>query len=320
MIYLLTGGTGSFGRAFTRHMLDNSKTDVIRIFSRDELKQGEMYQDFEKYESQLRFLLGDVRDFERVKLAMRGVDIVVHAAALKQVPAAEYNPFEVVRTNIGGTENVIRAAIESPTVKKMVFISTDKACAPVTLYGSTKLVAERLVIQANTFSVRNRPVFSCVRYGNVIGSRGSVIPVFKRQASEGELTITDARMTRFWITLDQACAFVSRVLGVMKGGEIFVPAIPSAKVLDIAEAVAPKTKRKFTGIRPGEKLHECLVTQQEAPRTKAFAGGYVIEPETLGKYTRHKELAKMPWKDDFELRSDNNPIGFMGEEQIRRMI
>ena len=273
---LLTGGTGSFGKKFTEIILKEHNPNSLRIYSRGEYNQYKMQQEFN--DSRLRFLIGDVRDRERLYRAMNGVDIVVHAAALKQVPACEYNPIEAIKTNIDGSVNVIDAAIDN-SVERVMAISTDKAVHPVNLYGATKMVAEKLFIQGNTYTGKRRTKFSCVRYGNVIGSRGSVIPLFKEQRKEGTLTITDERMTRFWLTLDQGVHFVLNSIQRMTGGEVFVPKIPSMKITDLAEAIAPEAKIEFTGIRPGEKLHEIMITEDESRHATEFSDYFVIEPE-----------------------------------------
>ena len=249
----------------------------MRIFSRDELKQSEMQRRFAD-ETRLRYLLGDVRDLPRLTRATRGVDVIVHAAALKQVPAAEYNPFEAVQTNVVGAENVVSAAIDND-VPLTLSLSTDKAVNPVNLYGATKLCAEKIVSQGNAYAADSPARFATVRYGNVVGSRGSVIPLFRMQAETGVLTITDERMTRFWITLDQAVDFVLGCLDSMGGGEVFVPKIPSMRVTDIAEAIAPDAERRVIGIRPGEKLHEMLVTEDESRHSFELPDRYVIFPE-----------------------------------------
>jgi UDP-N-acetylglucosamine 4,6-dehydratase len=273
---LITGGTGSFGRKCTQVLLDEHRPKSIRIFSRGELLQMEMRNRFT--DPRLRFLIGDVRDRQRVNRALNGVDIVIHAAALKQVPTAEYNPIEAVRTNIDGAVNIIDGAIDNG-VERVVALSTDKAVHPVNLYGATKMVAEKLFTQGNAYTGGRKTRFSCVRYGNVVGSRGSVVPLFREQREKGEITITDERMTRFWITLDQGVRFVIRCLGIMKGGETFVPKIPSMKVTDLAQVMAPEAKLRVIGIRPGEKLHEILLTEDEARRTKEFDRYFIIEPE-----------------------------------------
>jgi len=253
---LLTGGTGSFGKHFCRIMLEKYNPKAIRIYSRDELKQHNMRIEFNDDE-RLRFFIGDVRDVDRLRRAMAGVDVVVHAAALKQVPACEYNPFEAVKTNVHGAQNIIDAAIDTG-VKKVVALSTDKAVNPVNLYGATKLCSDKLFIQGNAYAGNQNTSFSCVRYGNVIGSRGSVVPLFMKQRPSGVLTVTDERMTRFWITLDQAIELVLKPFCYMEGGEIFVPRIPSMKITDLARAIGPECKIQSIGIRPGEKLHESL--------------------------------------------------------------
>lgn len=273
---LITGGTGSFGRAFTRYALEHLNPNVIRIFSRDELKQAEMREEFKS--QKLRFFIGDIRDADRVERALRGVDIVIHAAAMKRVEVCEYNPFEAIMTNIMGTQNVINKAIDCGA-EKIISISTDKAANPVNLYGATKLCQEKIVTQSNSYVGPKKTRIACVRYGNVVGSRGSVVGIFKQQKDSGELTITDDRMTRFWITLDQAVRFVHSSIEMMRGGEIFVPKIPSMKVTDLAAAVAPKNKIRITGIRPGEKLHELMITEDEARHCKDLGDRFLIEPE-----------------------------------------
>jgi len=274
---LITGGTGSFGQACLRVLLDQHDVRAIRIFSRDELKQTELRARYAD-ESRLRFLIGDIRDRERLVRATRGVDLIIHAAALKHVPVAEYNPFEAVQTNVIGAENVVSAAIENG-VPYTVLLSTDKAVNPVNLYGATKLCAEKIVTQANAYATDSRARFASVRYGNVVGSRGSVVPLFMRQAETGELTITDERMTRFWITLPHAVDFVLSRIPMMEGGEVYVPKIPSMRVVDIADAIAPDATRRITGIRPGEKLHEVLLTEDEARHALELEDAYLIFPE-----------------------------------------
>tara|TARA_Y100000768_G_C23950369_1_gene669843 strand:- start:588 stop:1586 length:999 start_codon:yes stop_codon:yes gene_type:complete len=275
---LVTGGTGSFGKKFIETLLSKVKPKKIIVYSRDELKQYEMQQKYSD-EKNIRYFLGDVRDMNRLQMAMEGVDIVVHAAALKQVPAAEYNPFEAVKTNIIGAQNVIDAAL-SKSVNKVIALSTDKAAAPINLYGATKLTSDKLFVAANNYKGWNDIKFSVVRYGNVMGSRGSVIPYFLNQITKGFLTITDERMTRFNITLDEGVSFVIKCLEMMWGGEIFVPKIPSYKILDVADAVAPKIKKKIIGIRPGEKLHEEMITIDDARNTVEFDDYYAILPSS----------------------------------------
>jgi len=311
---LLTGGTGSFGRKFVEVMLERYKPKVIRIYSRDELKQHQMRNQYGDIE-QIRFFIGDVRDKERLSRAMHGVDIVVHAAALKQVPACEYNPFEAVKTNILGTQSVIDAAIDNQ-VSRVMAISSDKAVNPINLYGATKLCAEKIFIQGNAYSGAASVRFSCARYGNVIGSRGSVIPIFRAQKQTGVLTITDKRMTRFWTTLEQGVNFVINSIEMMEGGEIFVPKIASMKIMDLAKLIAPECELKETGIRPGEKINEVLIMEDEARHTKEFDDFFIIEPEFhWWREDNHIGGKKLP--DGFRYSSDNNPKWFTREEMER---
>ena len=303
---LLTGGTGSFGKKFTKIALQKYNPKVIRIYSRGELKQQQMRVQFQEFydDEKLRFFIGDVRDKNRLYRAMNGVDIVIHAAALKQVPACEYNPIEAVKTNIDGAANVIDAAIDN-NVEKVIALSTDKAVHPVNLYGATKLVAEKLFIQGNSYSGGRKTIFSCVRYGNVVGSRGSVIPVFQRQKKKGKITITDENMTRFWITQEQAVRFIISCFEKMKGGEIFVPKIPSMKIIDLAEVIAPECKREVIGIRPGEKINEVLLTEEEAWHAKEFENYFIIEPEhSFWNKDNFKEGESL--SSDFTYSSGNN--------------
>jgi UDP-N-acetylglucosamine 4,6-dehydratase len=277
---LITGGTGSFGKKFIKIVLDRYKPKKLIVYSRDELKQFEMQQIWpDNSDIPIRYFIGDVRDYHRLKTAMSGVDIVIHAAALKQVPAAEYNPFETVKTNIIGGQNVADAAI-STGVKKVIALSTDKAAAPINLYGATKLTSDKLFIAANNFAGEHEIDLSVVRYGNVMASRGSVVPFFLKQKKKGVLTITDERMTRFNITLQEGVDFVLQCLEKMWGGELFVPKIPSYKILDVAEAIAPDAKHEIIGIRPGEKLHEEMITKTDAMNTLEFDNYYVILPST----------------------------------------
>jgi UDP-N-acetylglucosamine 4,6-dehydratase/5-epimerase len=311
---LVTGGTGSFGTRFIETVLRDHDPQSIRLFSRDELKQSELQRKFAD-ETRLRYLLGDVRDLPRLTRATRGVDVIIHAAALKQVPAAEYNPFEAVQTNVVGAENVVAAAIEND-VPLTVALSTDKAVNPVNLYGATKLCAEKIVAQGNAYSADSPARFASVRYGNVVGSRGSVVPLFKAQAETGVLTITDERMTRFWITLDQAVAFVMDSLTTMGGGEVYVPKIPSMRVTDMADAIAPDAERRIIGIRPGEKLHEMLVTEDESRHSYELDDRYVILPEYASWELREPGGSRMT--EGFRYSSDTNE-SWLGVEELREM-
>lgn len=298
---LITGGTGSFGKKFTERAL---RTDVkkIIIFSRDELKQYEMKQEFQ--DERLRFFIGDVRDQERLMRAFNGVDIVIHAAAMKHVDACEYNPFEAVKTNINGAQHIVEAAIERK-VKRIIALSTDKACSPINLYGATKLASDKLFVAANAYVGDQDTRFSVVRYGNVVGSRGSVIPFFMKKKETGIIPITDERMTRFWITLEQGVQFVIDSLSRMHGGEIFVPKIPSMKVTDLAEAIAPECDIEIIGIRPGEKLHEAMITTDDARHTVEFDSYYVIQPE-FAWWKGSKDTSGTMVVNDFQYTSDTN--------------
>lgn len=313
---LITGGTGSFGKTFTGIMLKKYKPKVLRIFSRDELKQHEMR--LEGHDAPcLRYFIGDVRDKNRLERAVQGVDIIVHAAALKQVPACEYNPFEAVKTNILGAQNVIEAAIDNG-VEKVMALSTDKAVNPINLYGATKLCAEKIFIQANSYVGTGPTRLSCARYGNVLGSRGSVVPLFKKQKESGQLTITDRKMTRFWITLEQSVEFVIRCIEMMHGGEIFVPKIPSMRIVDLAEAIAPGCQIKEIGIRPGEKVSEVLLIKNEARHSLEFKDFFVIEPEHPWWKKKHRKGGeRLP--ADFEYRSDNN-TKWLSKEDLKKLI
>ena len=274
---LLTGGTGSFGQAFTEIALREHNPTAIRVFSRGEYLQWGMARKFGN-DGRLRFFIGDVRDRERVYRACYGADIIVHAAALKQVPTLEYNPHEGVKTNILGTMNVVDAAIDQG-VQVVIGISSDKACHPINLYGATKAVMEKLLVQANAYTGKHKTKFSCVRYGNVLRSRGSVVPMFLEQREGGRITITDKKMTRFWITLEQGVQFVIRCLDKMQGGEIFVPKLPSIRIMDLAQIIAPDAEKVIVGIRPGEKIHEVLVPEEESERTKEFDDHFVVQPQ-----------------------------------------
>lgn len=299
---LITGGLGSFGQKFTEITLRDHNPKSIRIYDNRELAQVEVSRKLN--DKRLRFFLGDVRDKARLARAMNGADVVVHAAALKHVPVCEYNPIEAIRTNIDGAVNVIDAAIDSG-VAKVIAISTDKAVQPVNLYGATKMVAEKLFVQGNSYSGDKATIFSCSRYGNVVGSSGSVVPLFKEQKKNREITITDERMTRFWITLEEGVKFVIDCIEKMKGGEIFVPKIPSMKIADLAETLAPECARKTIGIRPGEKLHEVLLTQEECRHAKEFENYYIIEPEfAFWDENNHKDGKAI--QADFSYSSDQN--------------
>lgn len=310
-VVLVTGGTGSFGKKFVEVMLNEYRPQKLIIFSRDELKQHEMRSAGLDHPS-LRYFLGDVRDPQRLERAFAGVTIVVHAAALKQVPACEYNPFEAVQTNINGGKNVIDAAINQG-VQRILALSTDKAVNPINLYGATKLCAEKMFVQANAYAGAQTTSFSCVRYGNVVGSRGSVVPIFMEQRKCGKITLTDARMTRFWITLDQGVRFVIRCIEQMHGGEIFVPKIPSMKLLDMAEAVAPDCQIECIGIRPGEKLHEVLLSEDESRNAAETDEMFVIQPaHPWWKIENWKHARPLP--ENFRYASDTNTQWLAAED------
>jgi len=314
---LVTGGTGSFGRKFVEIVLARFKPRRLIIFSRDELKQFEMQQIFSQHKYPcLRYFIGDVRDKDRLYRAFHEVDDVVHAAALKQVPAAEYNPFEAVQTNIIGTQNVIDAAIDS-NVRRVIALSTDKAVSPVNLYGATKLCLEKLVVAGNSYA-GGRTRFSVMRYGNVVGSRGSVIPLFLKQKETGVLTITDERMTRFWLILEQGVNFVLRCLETMHGGEVFVPKIPSMRIVDLARAVCPGCDIKHIGIRPGEKIHEVLISRNEARNTLDAGKFYVIKP-AFPYWGAGNWSAGRPVPEDWEYTSDKNEQ-WLGVEELRGFL
>ncbi len=313
---LVTGGTGSFGNKFVDIMLRKYHPRRLVIFSRDELKQSEMMARFGDDPS-LRFFIGDVRDRERLERAFHGVDIVFHAAALKQIPSCEYNPFEAIQTNVTGTKNVIDAAIDRG-VKRVLAISTDKAVNPVNLYGATKLCAEKLVVQGNAYGHGRGTIFGVVRYGNVIGSRGSVIPLFRQQRATGVVTVTDPLMTRFWIELEQGVEFAIRCGAIMRGGEIFVPKIPSMRITDLVETVAPGCRMNLIGIRPGEKLHEILISEDESRQAIEFDDMFVLEPAfrtwTIARWEGGKRLPP-----GVRYSSDNNTAWLSGR-QMREMV
>lgn len=316
---LITGGTGSFGKQYVKTLLERYQPKKIIIYSRDELKQFEMEQDFNA--GCMRYFIGDVRDRDRLTQAMNGVDYVIHAAALKQVPAAEYNPMECIKTNIHGAENVIHAALANH-VQKVIALSTDKAASPINLYGATKLVSDKLFVAANNIAGGHKTRFATVRYGNVVGSRGSVVPFFKKRIIEGcdHLPITDARMTRFWITLQQGVDFVLKNFERMHGGEIFVPKIPSVKVVDLGRALAPNLPHKIIGIRPGEKLHEIMCPADDSHLTLEFADHFVIKPTI--QFSGHVDFAVnnlgeigQPVGQGFEYHSGTN-LHFLAIEEI----
>lgn len=321
---LITGGTGSFGKKYTKILLENYKPNKIIIYSRDELKQYEMAQEFNS--SIMRYFIGDVRDESRLNTAMNGVDFVIHAAAMKHVPIAEYNPMECIKTNIHGAQNVINASIKN-RVEKVIALSTDKACNPVNLYGATKLASDKLFIAANNIVGLAPTRFSVVRYGNVVGSRGSVVPLFKKLIENGtkELPITDERMTRFWITLEDGVKFVLKNFERMQGGELFIPKIPSMKITDLAATLAPNLPTKIIGIRPGEKLHEIMISADDALHSLEFSDHYVIMP-SIKFYDKQANFAinKLGEKgysvgSEFEYRSDNN-TQWLDEKSLKDMI
>ncbi len=307
---LITGGTGSFGKRFARKVLDTTNAKKIIVYSRDELKQSEMAMEFN--DPRMRFFIGDVRDLERLNYALEGVDICIHAAAIKHVPIAEYNPLECIKTNIMGASNVINACLKNE-VSQVIALSTDKAANPINLYGATKLCSDKLFVSANNFKGSSQTQFSVVRYGNVVGSRGSVVPFFKKlvQNKASEIPITDIRMTRFWITLDEGVFFVLKSLKRMHGGEIFVPKIPSMKMTDLAKALAPNTPTKIIGIRPGEKLHEVMIPKDESHLALEFEDFFIIQPTISFQTPKDYTLTKLHEKGhkvapDFEYSSHNN--------------
>lgn len=316
---LITGGSGSLGKKLVELILQRYKPARLIVFSRDELKQFEMRERFpDTGESPVRYFLGDVRDKDRLYRAFDGVDMVIHAAALKQVPAAEYNPLECIKTNIMGAVNVIGAAIDC-NVDKVIALSTDKASNPINLYGATKLCSDKLFVAARTYSGQHKTSFGVVRYGNVLGSRGSVIPFFRKRRETGVIPITDRRMTRFWITLEQSAEFVLDCLEVQQGGEIFIPKIPSMNIVDLAKAIAPECKIDIIGIRPGEKLHETLIPEDYSRKVWEYEDYYVMEPP------HHERMSDPVWHgatlcpDGFEYRSDNNKV-WLNESQLQELI
>jgi len=320
MTILITGGTGSFGKALTKRVLNDYKPKKIIILSRDEFKQSQMRKIFSEEKYPIRYFLGDVRDKDRLYRAFEGVDYVVHAAALKQVPALEYNPTEAVKTNVAGADNIVDAAIDAG-IKKVVALSTDKAVNPINLYGATKLVSEKIFVAANAYA-GNRTKFSVVRYGNVVGSRGSVIPLFLdfKNKNQKKFTITDLRMTRFWITLAQSVDLVIKALEHSVGGEVFVPKIPSMKITDLAKAIEPDCEFEIIGIRPGEKIHETLVSEDEARVTKEFDGAYVILSQFFASNVIHEKYREFPQAPEgFIYRSDSN-AHWLSEEELKTTL
>lgn len=320
---LVTGGTGSFGKKFIAHLLEHHpEVERVVVFSRDEFKQFEMANMplFKKHEARLRFFIGDVREKPRLMRALKSIDVVVHAAALKQVPACEYNPFEAVKTNVLGAQNVIDCAIDCG-VRKVVALSTDKACAPINLYGATKLCSDKLFIAGNAYAGSSPTRFSVVRYGNVAGSRGSVIPFFRKLIAEGarELPITDCRMTRFWLKLEQAVEMVVDALTLMHGGELFVRKIPSMRMTDLADAIAPGIKIREVGIRPGEKIHEQMITVNDAPNTIELEKFYIILPQMEFSGIKYDFPGMKPVPPEFEYHSGNNPW-YLTIPEMREML
>ena len=316
-VVLVTGGTGSFGKKLIKILVEEYHPAKIIVFSRDELKQHEMRTSGYNHPS-IRYFIGDVRDRERLSRAFYGVNVVVHAAALKQVPACEYNPMEAIKTNILGSSNVADAAIENG-VEKVLALSTDKAVNPINLYGATKLAAEKLLIQSNAYAGGRNTRIACTRYGNVVGSRGSVVPLFILQRPSGRLTITDERMTRFWISLEQGVRFVIRCIEQMQGGEVFVPKIPSMNMMDLARAVAPEAEVDIIGIRPGEKLHETLISEDEARTTVELPDMYVVQPASAMWFGHAWEEQGKPLPDGFRYSSNNN-TDWLDLSRITEMI
>ena len=317
---LITGGTGSFGKCFTKYALTHYNPKKIIIYSRDEFKQYLMQNEFKEYESKMRYFIGDVRDKDRLKRAFEGVDYVIHAAALKQVPACEYNPNEAIKTNINGAQNVIDAALDS-NVKKVVALSTDKAVNPVNLYGGTKLVSDKLFVAANAYAGNKDISFSIVRYGNVAGSRGSIIPLFNNIIKNGgtELPITDFRMTRFWISLTEGVELVIKALKEAKGGETFISKIPSFKVTDLAEAMLPGCTKKEIGIRPGENLHEIMVTPEDSFNTYEYDKHFIVYPQVVWNDRQVPDLSGVKVEEGFSYSSGNNKE-WLTVEDIRELL
>lgn len=301
---MITGGTGSFGQSFVRKILEEREVKSVIVFSRDELKQFEMQANLDN--QQVRFVLGDVRDYKRLLEVSTDVDVIIHAAAMKQITAAELNPIEAIKTNVLGAENIVRVAIENE-ISSVIALSTDKASNPANLYGATKLCSDKLIIAGNNLTRNKFPIFSVVRYGNILGSRGSVIPLFLQQAKTGTITITNEKMTRFWLSLDDGVNFVLNSIRTMQGGEIFIPKIPSFKVIDAAKVVAPEAKINIIGIRPGEKLHEIMITEDDSFHTREFENSYVILSPDLIKSDSYKNAGN-PVAENFRYSSDNNAL------------
>ena len=301
---MITGGTGSFGQSFVKKILEEKEVESVIVFSRDELKQFEMQANLDN--QKVRFVLGDVRDYKRLLEVSTDVDVIIHAAAMKQITAAELNPIEAIKTNVLGAENIVRVAIENG-ISSVIALSTDKASNPANLYGATKLCSDKLIIAGNNLTRDKLPIFSVVRYGNILGSRGSVIPLFLQQAKTGTITITNEKMTRFWLSLDDGVDFVLNSIKSMQGGEIFIPKIPSFRVIDAAKVVAPEAKINIIGIRPGEKLHEIMITEDDSFHTREFENSYVILSPDLIKSDSYKNSGK-PVAENFRYSSDNNPL------------
>ncbi len=317
-VVLITGGTGSFGKKCVEIILKKYTPRKVIVFSRDELKQFEMAQQFSEKNYPIRYFIGDVRDKERLNRAFQGVDYIIHAAAMKQVPASEYNPTEAIKTNINGAQNIINVAADRG-VKKVIALSTDKAVSPINLYGATKLCSDKLFIAANAFVAHENCEFSIVRYGNVVGSRGSVIPFFKKKKSEGILPITHPEMTRFWITLEQGVNFVLKCLDQMKGGETFIPKIPSMSIMALAKYIGPECKTKIIGIRQGEKLHESLISSDDARNTYEYSDYYLIKPEDPFFKGRFDNNGGTLVPEGFSYTSNTNKE-WVTEEQIQKMV
>jgi len=317
---LITGGTGSFGKKFISRIFKQYKPKYVIVYSRDELKQFEMRETYPTEKFPIKYFIGDIRDKDRLYRVTYGMDFIVHAAALKQVPTAEFNPFEAVKTNILGAQNVIEAALEND-VKKVVALSTDKACNPINLYGATKLASDKMFAAANHWQGSHHTTFSVVRYGNVVGSRGSVVPFFLKKKEEGVLPITDERMTRFWITLDQSVQFVLDSLKRMKGGELFVPKIPSMNILDLAKAIAPEAKTEMIGIRPGEKIHEVMISSDDAINTIEFDTYFVIQPaHPWWDNLDYKKINVGKQVDEGFTYSSGNNTQWLNIEDLKKMI